>query len=55
MDSEDELLCVLSALIITEEKNYEKEEKTQGIGSAEYGAWYLDNQMRSYNREQYFK
>ena len=43
MGSEDELLCVLSASIMTEEKSYEKEEKTQSTGSAEYGVSYLDN------------
>ena len=35
MDSEDELPCVLAAVIILEEKDYEKEEKTQGMGSAD--------------------
>ena len=45
----------------TEEKDYEKEKKTQGMGSAdlqrkrENGVSYLTNQMRIDNREQYFK
>ena len=46
----------------TEEKDYEKGEKTQGKWVQQiyrerekYGVSYLANQMRIYNREQYFK
>ena len=38
MDSEDELLCVLAAVKIQrkkKKKNYEKEEKTQDMASAD--------------------
>ena len=36
MDSEDELLCVLGAVMIRRKKDYEKEEKTQGMGFSRF-------------------
>ena len=45
----------------TEEKSNEKEEKTQGMASANFNkkeksvVSYLANQVRIYNRQQYFK
>ena len=61
MDSEDELLCVLAAVTIRRKKITKKKRKhrvwVQQIyrEREKYGVSYLANQMRIYNREQYFK
>ena len=61
MDCEDELLCVLAAVIIPRKRNTKKKRKhrvwVQQIyrEREKYGVSYLANQMRIYNREQYFK
>ena len=61
MDSEDELLCVLAAIIIQRKKHKKKKRKhkvwVQEIFKEreKYGVSHLANQMRIYNREQYFK
>ena len=56
MDSEDELLCALPAVIIRRKKTTKKKGKKQGIGSADkYGGSFLVYQMSIFNREQYFK
>ena len=61
MDSEDELLCVLATVIIQRKKTAKKKRKhrvwVQLIyrEREKYGVSYLANQMRIYNREQYFK
>ena len=61
MDNEDELLCVLAAVIIRKKKTTKKKRKhsvwVQQIyrEREKYGVSYLANQMRIYNREQYFK
>ena len=69
MDSEDESLCVLPAVIIQRKKTTKKKRKHRvwvhqiyrerekyGYREREkYGVSYLANQMGIYNREQYFK
>ena len=69
MDSEDESLCVLPAVIIQRKKTTKKKRKHRvwahqiyrerekyGYREREkYGVSYLGNQMGIYNREQYFK
>ena len=61
MDSVDELLCALAAVIIQSKKTTKKKRKhrlwVQQIyrEREKYGVSYLANQMRIYNREQYFK
>ena len=61
MDSEDELLCVLAAVIIQVGKSTKKKRKHRAWVQQiyrereKYGVSYLANQMSICNREQYFK
>ena len=61
MDNEDELLCVFTAVILQRKKTTKKKRKhsvwVQQIyrEREKYGVSYLANQIRIYNREQYFK
>ena len=61
MDNEDELLCVFTAVILQRKKTTKKKRKhsvwVQQIyrEREKYSVSYLANQMRIYNREQYFK
>ena len=61
MDSEDELMCVLGTVIMLREKTTKKKRKHKVWvpkiyrEREKYGVSYLANQMRIYNRGQYFK